>query len=712
MATRRRRKKAGSGTGRRDAGGHARLAHALRERVKELTLLRTAARLLQDDRLPAEALLQALAAQMPAAWQYPALCEARIRYGEIEAATPGWRAFPRTLSARFETRDGRPGEIEVAYREARSFLRDERALLAALAEMLALHLERRRAENALRNREALFRAAFENAAIGITLTSMEGRLLQCNPMFARMLGYEQDELRRLHFSDITHPADRAANETEYARLVAGEIDHFRLEKRYLRKDGAVLWGQLAVSLVKRDSGAPLFTVGMVQDITTRRQAEERVAQLAYYDPVTELPNRASLQRALDGAIAAAAPARQPLALLLVNLSNFGDINNTLGHRNGDALLRAVARGLRETLRGTDLVASLGGDEFAVLLGRLAQRSDIDLVMGKIEESLRQPAHIAGVPVQVESSIGIALYPDHGDSAELLWQHADVALRAARRAHRGSLLYSREIDHYEPQRLALLGELAPAIERGELVLHYQPKVDLASGRAVAVEALVRWQHPAHGLLAPDRFLVDAERTQLINPLARWVLAHALAQCRAWDEAGLPLGLSVNLSARNLLDPQLAATILRLAAEARFPLERLTMEITESAIMADPVLARNVLGELHGAGILISIDDFGIGQSSLAYVKDLPIGKMKIDKSFVMALGEGRNLAIVRAAIELGRSLGLQVTAEGVEDERAMRALRELGCDLGQGYFFSRPLPAGGLEPWLRGSRWACRAQAPA
>jgi len=450
---------------------------------------------------------------------------------------------------------------------------------------------------------------------------------------------------------------------------------------------------------------------MMEDITARKEAEGRVRHLAYYDALTALPNRASLQARLAEAVGEAKSRNGPLALLLMNLHNFRDINDTLGHVNGDALLRQVAASLSEALWESDLVASLGGDEYAILLARLASRNDIDLVLGKISDALERPFTVAGIPVNVDASLGIALFPEHGDNPELLWQHADVALRAAREKHLSYLFYGRSLDHYDPQKLALLGGLAAAIGRNELVLHYQPKIDLATESTVGVEALVRWQHPVHGLVAPDQFVPLAERTQLINPLTTWVLASALRQGRTWHESGLTLELSVNLSARNLHNPTLGGEILDLARGFGFPLERLTTEVTETAIMADPALAKAVLTELEQAGIRLSIDDFGIGQSSLSYIKDLPVSRMKIDKSFVMSMGEARNAAIVRSAIELAHNLGFQVTAEGVENEQACRELRNLGCDFAQGYYFARPMPAQQFDAWLKESRWGLHGKVP-
>ena len=434
--------------------------------------------------------------------------------------------------------------------------------------------------------------------------------------------------------------------------------------------------------------------------------EEKIAFLAYHDPLTGLLNRTALHSQLTRVIDEAGDKKQPFALLLLNINNFRDINDTLGHHNGDILLREVAQRLRAAVWDTDIAACLGGDDFAILLPHLANKAHIDLVINKIQQTLHNSFNVSGLPINVEATLGITLFPDHGDSANLLWQHADIALRTAKTFHHAHLFYSPDIDHYSPQQLTLIGDLRKAIDQNELVLHYQPMIDLKSGRTAGVEALVRWQHPQHGLIYPDKFIPFAERTGLINSLTTWVLANALHQVSDWHKNGIMLDISVNLSARNLQNANLVAEILGLVHRSGLPLDRLTVEITESAIMVDPVKARDVLLKLHDAGIRFSLDDFGTGQSSLTYLKDLPLNRMKIDKSFVMHFKEPRNAAIVNSAIELGHNLDLNVTAEGVEDEQSYLAIRDKGCDYAQGYYFSKPLAPDQLITWLNDSDWKC------
>lgn len=434
--------------------------------------------------------------------------------------------------------------------------------------------------------------------------------------------------------------------------------------------------------------------------TAVREAQLRIEHLAYHEPVTQLPNRTAMQGELLKAIEKADAENVELALLLVNLNYFRDINDSLGHENGDRLLQRVAERLREAAGGAGRVASLGGDEFAVLLPQCEQED----ALATVQESLHVPFELEGIPITLEATAGIAVYPRDGATPQLLWQHADIALRTAKEIRAPHLYYDARINHYDSTRLALVSELERALTGNELVLHYQPKIDLRSGRTTGLEALVRWVHPTRGLIVPDAFMPLAERTALINPLTQLLVAAAIRDAQSLAQQGLPLEVAVNLSAKSLYDPEFCRGLLALVHAAGFPVSQLTFEITETAIASDPARARAGLAELRDAGIHLAMDDFGVGQSSLTYLKDLPITKMKIDKSFVMEFDEPRNAAIVRSAVDMARNLGLSVTAEGVEHEATYDALRAMGCDVGQGYFFSRPLAMDALAGFLRDTRW--------
>lgn len=437
----------------------------------------------------------------------------------------------------------------------------------------------------------------------------------------------------------------------------------------------------------------------------RAQAEQTIKYLAYYDPLTSLPNRTLLLERLQQAILDGRNMKHPVALLLMDLNHFKEINDTLGHSRGDILLYQVGSRIRRVLFEPDIVSRLGGDEFAVLLPKLAAAEHIQIAVQKILKALEEPFQVEKLPIAVEVSIGIALYPDHGEDAEMLFQRADVAMYEAKRTGNGYAVYAAELDQHSPRRLALIGELRQAIEQNQLFLHFQPKISLTSGQVVGVEALVRWQHPEYGFIPPDQFIGPAERTGLIGPMSQWVLNTALNQSRDWIETGLNIPVSVNLSARNLHDPHLPAKVASLLRSTRVSSERLELEITESAIMVDPGRALENLNRLSEMGIGISLDDFGTGYSSLGYLKKgylkkLPVNEIKIDRSFVTDMVQNENDAvIVRSTIDLGHNLGCKVVAEGVERRETLERLKALICDAAQGYYISRPIPAADLTRWL-------------
>lgn len=514
-----------------------------------------------------------------------------------------------------------------------------------------------------------------------------------------LFGYPRSEVsdRLEWWEQHVHPDDRERTCESLRATAEGAVNSWSEDYRFRRHDGSYAEVQDRGYVMRDGNGRALRMIGMMQDITARKEAEARMLELASHDPVTGLSNRAALHAQLAEAVSAG----KPLALLLLDLNNFGEINHTLGHQNGDMLLRHLAEILRVIALPNGRVAALGGDEFAILVAP-AGSDEIAVTLEKIRIVLQKPVQLAGIPISIEATLGIAVYPQHGLSAEQLWQRADIALREAKNHGETHQFYNPALDYHDPVRLSLLGELREAIEANQIVLHYQPKVNLRTNRVSGLEALVRWQHPQRGLLYPDAFLPLAEGTGLIHPLTACILRKALKDGLALIRDGLIGELAVNLSARNLHDPAFCQQVLELVKQAGFPPTRLTLEVTETAIMDDPARARALLASLTSAGIHVAMDDFGIGHSSLAYLKDLPFDKLKIDKSFIMDFTQPRNAAIVRSAIELARNLGLQVTAEGVEDERAAVVLRDMGCDVGQGYFFSKPLSLENLVPWLRAS----------
>jgi diguanylate cyclase (GGDEF)-like protein len=444
----------------------------------------------------------------------------------------------------------------------------------------------------------------------------------------------------------------------------------------------------------------LFRIVASASKRLRQQAEENRYQ-ALHDALTDLPNRTLFyDRARQSLLAARRNGKQ-VAVMLIDLDRFKEVNDTLGHQSGDVLLRAMGPRLRAILRDSDTVARLGGDEFGVLLPEVEGTEGAVLVARKLEEALGRAFTVDELVLETEASIGIAIFPEHGEDVATLIRRADVAMYLAKGSPGGIELYAPEHDHYSPERLGLLGQLRRAIDHGQLVLHYQPEASLPGGEVRWVEALVRWQHPERGLLLPDEFLPLAEHTGLMRPLTHHVLDQALRQCRAWEDQGLSLGVAVNLSARDLLNLELPDEVAALLSKWGLEPSRLELEVTESTILVDPLRARAVLTRLSELGVRVAIDDFGSGYTSLGYLKRLPVDVLKIDRSFVISMGaDEQDAVIVRSAIELGHNLGLEVVAEGVESADIWSELGRLGCDRAQGFYLSRPVLADELGRWLK------------
>lgn len=434
--------------------------------------------------------------------------------------------------------------------------------------------------------------------------------------------------------------------------------------------------------------------------------ETRISELAYYDVLTGLPNRAYFTERLEESLRTAAADSSDLAVVCLDVDRFKMVNDTLGHELGDLLLREVARRLRETLRDVrDQVARLGGDEFAVMLPG-ADASKALSVAHRIAEAMNRPMNLDGQMVDVSASMGVSACPAHGSDAQSLLRHADVAMYLAKRHNTMAEIYDPRHHDQNVERLSLLSELRLAVERDELVLYYQPKVATAPDAVHHVEALVRWIHPTRGFVPPFEFIPFAEQTGYIKAITLWVMNAAIRQCGQWLRQGLEVNVSLNISARDLLNPELPALFAGMLERHGCPARLITLEITESAVLDDPLRALANLQVLRQTGCALSIDDYGTGYSSLSYLRQMPVSEMKIDRSFVMHLLDNPNdEIIVRSTIELAHNMGLKVTAEGVESEGVLERLRLLGCDLAQGYLISKPIPAEALEKWFRESHWA-------
>ena len=527
----------------------------------------------------------------------------------------------------------------------------------------------------------------------------DGTVESGNPAADEMFGAVDATLVDRHTDTLLQVAPQTGSGAEFVDA-AGEPES-PLARTGLRDaiavrlDGSTLPVELSVAHAPDGGGS----VVVVRDVTDRKRREHVLRHQATHDALTGLPNRMRLHESLTAALAVARSSNEPVALLMLDLDHFKDINDSLGHPVGDALLRQVGRRLERVLRPGDTIARLGGDEFAIVLPATTI-ADSEAVARRLLETLAAPFEVDGLSLRVGASAGIAVCPEHARDSIALVQRADVAMYVAKRGRSGVAVYRPQDDYSSARQLTLNGEFARAIEDDHLELWYQPKLSTAECRVVAVEALVRWVHPEHGILPPDEFIGLAEHSGLIRPMTRWVLDRATSQCAAWRAAGRPLKVAVNLSARNLLEPDLPESIGEILSRNGLEPDGLQLEITEGLIMDDPERAHEVMSRLAGMGLRLAIDDFGTGYSSLAYLKRLPAAEIKIDKSFVLEMDRVRDDAvIVRSTIEMGHHLGLEVVAEGVENARTFEALRRLGCDYVQGYLFSKPLPARELDGWL-------------
>jgi diguanylate cyclase (GGDEF)-like protein len=544
--------------------------------------------------------------------------------------------------------------------------------------------ERQQAEAAWRTSEERLRLIFENTGIGVASLTDEGILEQANPALDEMLRADAGELRR---------AIEAMARDRRHRIYR--------ELRYRMTDGREAWASLAMTKVRAAGDDREFSIATVENTTVRKVQEEALEHLALHDTLTGLPNRTLLGDRLRQALLATQRERTGLALLIMDLDRFKEVNDSLGHHWGDMLLQQAAARLRESLRDSDTVARLGGDEFAVILPLMDDHKLVERMARKLLQALDRPFVIEGRILRIGASVGAAVSPGHGEDVATMIRHADSAMYAAKRGGRGFAIYSDGADEALAMRLALASELPAALEAGELELHFQPKAEVETGMPVGVEALVRWRHPRLGLLPPDRFIPLAEETGQIRMLGRWVLEKAVDQCARWRALGHELPVAVNLSGRDLHDWELPDFISRLLTKNGVPASLLELEITETAIMTDPEAARELLERIVGMGVSVAIDDFGIGYSSLAQLNKLPVKQLKIDKSFVREmLSDGGSAVIVRSTCDLGHNLGLVVVGEGVEDAETWEMLRRNGCDLAQGFLLSPPITSDDLLEWLR------------
>lgn len=579
-------------------------------------------------------------------------------------------------------------------------------------------------------REAHLRSVMDNVVDGIIITDTSGTIESLNPAAINLFDYTKGELIGEQINilldiDALPHIETAAN-TPLATV--STIQNKLQETEGYRKSGAIFPLEVASSKMMVDKQTHYIYV--THDITARKNAENALKQLhnelerrviirtselaaaneelehqALHDYLTDLPNRVLLLDRLNQAIFSNQRSSNKLALFMIDLDRFKEINDTLGHHYGDLILQQVANRMREALHESSTVARLGGDEFAILLPTIQDSEEPVNVAKAVINAIDQPFLLEEQAFHVGASIGVAIYPEHGTDTSTLMRHADVAMYVAKKNNGDYTFYDSSLDQHSRDRLALTTELRHAIDNRELLLHFQPKVDFKNANVTEVEALIRWQHPRLGLMSPDHFIPLSEHTGLIRPLTLWVVREALNACYEWHNRGYQLKVAVNLSTHNLHDPQLVNHIQEICKECRIDPGYLVFEITECVIMSDPVSAMSVLNELSEMGINLSIDDFGTGYSSLAYLKQLPMDEIKIDKSFVIdMINDKDDHVIVRSTIDLAHNMGRKVIAEGVESAEIWEILKKMGCDMAQGNYISEPLPAVEFFQWLQDSPW--------
>ncbi|MEW8374418.1 MAG: EAL domain-containing protein [Candidatus Thiodiazotropha sp.] len=572
-------------------------------------------------------------------------------------------------------------------------LKDRPARLGEAVKRVLEDKQLRKAHRIAEEKLRLAERAFQNTAEGITVTDVNGDIVSTNPAFEAITGYTHEEVmgQNPRILKSGHHEPSFYRDMWDTLLKAG---HWRGEIWNRRKNGDVYPEWLTISAVKDNRGDTTHYVGVFTDITQIKEAQDQINFLAHHDALTQLPNRALFRERFDHALMHARRESNSIALLFLDLDRFKTVNDTLGHPSGDLVLLEVSRRMSNIIRSSDTIARLGGDEFVLLLEEQTSAQHAAVVARKLIDLFSTPMNIGEHELVVTASIGITLYPNDGDDPDLLIRHADRAMYEAKQQGRNTYrFFTQALTEGALERLMMENELRRAISRDELILHYQPIVDIKTRQLRGVEALVRWQHPKQGLIAPGRFIELAEEIGIIGDIGKWVLHTACTQLARWDrdEFRVPR-ISVNLSVQQIDQTLVMQVSDELQISALAP-ERLELEVTESMLMRNPELSRTVLGELKAIGVNFAIDDFGTGYSSLAYLKLLPLDRLKIDRSFVRDIGQDANdEAIVRAIIAMSNSLGLESVAEGVESPEQAQFLQQAGSDLAQGFLYSRPLSA--------------------
>lgn len=551
-------------------------------------------------------------------------------------------------------------------------------------------------------------AALENSAEGVVITDATLAVVSVNRAVMAISGYREVALMGESVFQLFADNGRAADSAIRTALQAKQA--WQGEVRFRRESGEVYPVLVSFSAVRDEHGEILHYVCVFNDISTYKDYERRLEHLAHHDSLTNLPNRVLLGQRFGDALNRAKRAGNHVGVLFLDLDRFKHINDSLGHPMGDRLLQMVAERLKDIVRDTDIVARLGGDEFAIILDAIARPEDCSIVAEKVVGALNAPFDLSGYELYTGASIGMCCFPGDGEEVDVLLQHADTAMYRAKQTAPGTFqFFAREMNDQATERLMIANGLRTALERHELFVEYQPRIELATGRITGLEALVRWQHPEWGVVSPARFIPIAEETGMIEAIGEWVMRDACRQVRVWNDAGVPVPfVAINLSARQLANMSLTSRVEAILAEADLPPQCMEFEITEGMLMQDPHRAQALLLELSELGCSIAVDDFGTGYSSLNYLKTFPIDYLKVDRSFVNGVPhEVGDVAITRTIIAMAKSLGMTVIAEGVESSEQLEFLAEAGCDEVQGFYYSRPLGVKAMTKLLQGDRYEVR-----
>ncbi|MGE5491464.1 MAG: EAL domain-containing protein [Actinomycetota bacterium] len=594
------------------------------------------------------------------------------------------------------------GDLAAAFTAMREQVLSREAALRTAQLELEDRVEARTRDLRLANRRlTLFSQAVEQNPVGILIAGIDGKIEYANAAYQKITGDALPSLAGTHLSNALRGGEAIDMDEAILVAISGERC-WETERQSQREDGSIYWERIHLAAVQDESGFAAHLLLSREDITERHDQQEKIAYQAHYDTLTGLPNRVLAHDRLLHTMGHSRRNGTRAAAMYIDLDNFKQVNDTLGHNAGDALLQQAAARLQAAMRDEDTVARLGGDEFLIVLNGLAHGDDTSNIAEKIVSAFAAPFQVEDRELVTSPSIGIAIYPDDGTDATELLRNADLAMYEAKEAGRNTYrFFDRKMNADAVERMNLLGKLRGAAERGELVLHYQPQVDLHTGAVVGAEALLRWYHPELGLVPPGRFIPIAEDSGLIVPIGTWVLQEACRQAVAWQRAGLPpVVVAVNLSAVQFRTPEIYDTVVSALEESGLDARWLELEITESILIRDTESVLEKATRLKELGLKLSIDDFGTGYSSLSYLKRFPVDKLKVDRSFVRDMAtDPEDAALVQAIVQMAKTLGLKTIAEGVETQAVLDHLRLSHCDEVQGFFFGRPMPAEDFETYL-------------